>query len=107
MSEQVVIALIAVVPGAGAAWAAYAAARRSAQRDRAEDRASVLDAARGRAAEADRDREAMRAKVLSLETRFDRLRSVLRKVVDALDGLEPDHEVLSEARDALEGLSED
>ena len=104
MNDAVLIAIIALVPSLIGGYGAYRAARYSASRDRAQDGAQVLEAARERAHDADQDRAAMRESVLLLERRFDRLRSVLRRVVDALEGVEPDHDALQEAREALEEL---
>ena len=104
--DDALLAVIASVPAVIAAWAAYTAARRSAQRDLAQDRQAVIQAARERAAIADSDRDANRTKLIRLEQNFDRLRSALRRVVDALDSMAPDHEALGEARDALEDLAE-
>ena len=101
------VALIAAGPAGLTGWAAYLAARRGAARDIASDRAEVLRVARERAGAADIEREATRAKLLSLETQFDRLRAVVRRLVDALDTLEPDHILAIEAREVLDDIAED
>ena len=103
--NEVVVACLASIPAILTGWTAYVAAKRGSLRDLAADRESVLAAARERAEIATTQREEDRAKLFGLETKFDRLRSVLRRVVDALDLIEPDHKALDEAREALEELA--
>ena len=104
MTDTILVALIAIIPGVGGAWVAFRAARTAALRDQAQDRAQVLELARERAAISDADRAAMRETVLRLERQFDKMRSVLRRVVDAFEAESPGHEAVVDARRALEDL---
>ena len=103
--NEITIALIAAGPAGLAAWAAFAAARRSAQRDLAEDRQQVLAEARKRAQAADAERQTTRQALLELEKSFDRLRSVVRRLVDALAAHDDTDPSLEQAQQVLEDLT--
>ena len=102
--NEIIVAVVAIIPAILGSWAAYSAARRSAHRDMEADRVGVLQAAHERAAAADRDRETTRLKLLQLERQFDRLRMALRRVVDAFDAIEPTNQTLDDARLVLDEL---
>jgi threonine dehydrogenase-like Zn-dependent dehydrogenase len=103
--NEITVALIAAGPAGLAAWAAFTAARRSAQRDLAGDRQQVLAEARKRAQAADAERHRTRQALLELENSFDRLRSVVRRLVDALAAHDDTDPALEQAQQVLEDLA--
>jgi len=96
-------ALVYALPALIGSVTAFVASIHAAKRAIRIDSAAILQQSREAALKADSERIATREKLLDLERDFDRLRSALRGLIDAVhERLDRDHPAVVEAKAALD-----